>query len=131
MVLGGLGGILDLADLRALGLVGDVLDLLLADIASGLVGAHRGADQRERALDAGGQQHRRQEPRIHQRPRPLTDPEHRVVSGIGAQPTPGLGDCCLLYTSDAADERSSVDLGGRRIIKKKKKIDTTKGDKRR
>ena len=30
-------------------------------------------------------------------------------------------DACLLYTSDAADERSSVDLGGRRIIKKKKK----------
>ena len=30
---------------------------------------------------------------------------------------------CLLYTSDAADERSSVDLGGRRIIKKKKKQD--------
>ena len=29
---------------------------------------------------------------------------------------------CLLYTSDAADERSSVDLGGRRIIKKKKKM---------
>ena len=29
---------------------------------------------------------------------------------------------CLLYTSDAADERSSVDLGGRRIIKKKKII---------
>src|SRR5678815_3509177 len=31
-----------------------------------------------------------------------------------------LGKMCLLYTSDAADERSSVDLGGRRIIKKKK-----------
>ena len=30
---------------------------------------------------------------------------------------------CLLYTSDAADERSSVDLGGRRIIKKKKNIE--------
>ena len=28
---------------------------------------------------------------------------------------------CLLYTSDAADERSSVDLGGRRIIKKNNK----------
>ena len=28
-------------------------------------------------------------------------------------------DACLLYTSDAAAERSSVDLGGRRIIKKK------------
>ena len=29
---------------------------------------------------------------------------------------------CLLYTSDAADERSSVDLGGRRIIKKKTSV---------
>ena len=27
---------------------------------------------------------------------------------------------CLLYTSDAADERSRVALGGRRILKKKK-----------
>ena len=26
---------------------------------------------------------------------------------------------CLLYTSDAADENGRVDLGGRRIIKKK------------
>ena len=34
-----------------------------------------------------------------------------------------LGYTCLLYTSDAADERSSVDLGGRRIIKKKKNND--------
>ena len=33
-------------------------------------------------------------------------------------------NACLLYTSDAADERSSVDLGGRRIIKKKKKTTT-------
>ena len=32
----------------------------------------------------------------------------------------GINMRCLLYTSDAADERSSVDLGGRRIIKKKK-----------
>ena len=30
-----------------------------------------------------------------------------------------LRECRLLYTSDAADERSSVDLGGRRIIKTK------------
>eukprot|EP00656_Telonema_subtile_P045191 TRINITY_DN5144_c0_g1_i1.p2 TRINITY_DN5144_c0_g1~~TRINITY_DN5144_c0_g1_i1.p2 ORF type:complete len:100 (-),score=22.42 TRINITY_DN5144_c0_g1_i1:18-317(-) len=30
---------------------------------------------------------------------------------------------CLLYTSDAADEEDSVDLGGRRIIKKKKKLE--------
>ena len=33
---------------------------------------------------------------------------------------------CLLYTSDAADERSSVDLGGRRIIKKKKQDNNKK-----
>ena len=36
------------------------------------------------------------------------------------------GVACLLYTSDAADERSSVDLGGRRIIKKKKE-DSARG----
>ena len=35
---------------------------------------------------------------------------------------------CLLYTSDAADERSSVDLGGRRIIKKKNKIEKKNKD---
>ena len=28
---------------------------------------------------------------------------------------------CLLYTSDAADEEDSVDLGGPRLIKKKRK----------
>ena len=41
-------------------------------------------------------------------------------------------NACLLYTSDAADERSSVDLGGRRIIKKKIKVqlDSTNKDDR-
>ena len=34
---------------------------------------------------------------------------------------------CLLYTSDAADERSSVDLGGRRILKKKQRKKHTVG----
>ena len=38
---------------------------------------------------------------------------------------------CLLYTSDAADERSSVDLGGRRIIKQKKKIEKRKKQKKK
>ncbi|WP_460413954.1 MutS N-terminal domain-containing protein, partial [Staphylococcus aureus] len=37
--------------------------------------------------------------------------------------TPGTvmeqGGVCLLYTSDAADDTPCVDLGGRRIIKKK------------
>ena len=48
-------------------------------------------------------------------------PQDKVRRGnlrwIEAQKVP----TCLLYTSDAADERSSVDLGGRRIIKKQQK----------
>ena len=57
-------------------------------------------------------------------------PPHRHHEGrqapAGGNPARGLRAAreplrrCLLYTSDAADERSSVDLGGRRIIKKKK-----------
>src|SRR5678815_1268948 len=39
--------------------------------------------------------------------------------GYRPQPKRRIYIPCLLYTSDAADERSSVDLGGRRIIKKK------------
>ena len=34
------------------------------------------------------------------------------------------GYTCLLYTSDAADDLLCVDLGGRRIIKKKKNANT-------
>ena len=45
----------------------------------------------------------------------LVRDERNVFAG---EPQHGVGGC-LLYTSDAADERSSVDLGGRRIIKKK------------
>src|SRR5678815_4547954 len=47
--------------------------------------------------------------------------QHRAFSVAGPMVWNGLPLTCLLYTSDAADERSSVDLGGRRIIKKKKK----------
>ena len=36
-------------------------------------------------------------------------------------PTVNIYDC-LLYTSDAADDLLCVDLGGRRVIKKKKHI---------
>src|SRR5678815_149707 len=46
------------------------------------------------------------------------DPEKR--SGFAHLFEHMMFKSCLLYTSDAADERSSVDLGGRRIIKKKK-----------
>ena len=43
---------------------------------------------------------------------------HNLYTGAT---TSSLQRPCLLYTSDAADERSSVDLGGRRILKKKTK----------
>ena len=33
-------------------------------------------------------------------------------------------EACLLYTSDAADDLLCVDLGGRRIIKKKNTLNT-------
>src|SRR5664280_3004763 len=42
-----------------------------------------------------------------------------VAGPLGADFFIGLPASCLLYTSDAADEEDSVDLGGRRIIKKK------------
>ena len=42
----------------------------------------------------------------------------------------GVFNACLLYTSAAADGRSSVDLGGRRIIKKKEKKNTKKKSKK-
>ena len=45
-----------------------------------------------------------------------------IRSERGRQEHAQLTYICLLYTSDAADERSSVDLGGRRIIKKKRLI---------
>ena len=59
------------------------------------------------------------------------DHQHLLAHPHGYALGPAAGDVgqregvdeltCLLYTSDAADERSSVDLGGRRIIKQKKK----------
>src|SRR5674536_135255 len=55
---------------------------------------------------------------------PFTGPftgSARVATGAGRCRYAGamLLYPCLLYTSDAADEEDSVDLGGRRIIKKK------------
>ena len=40
---------------------------------------------------------------------------------VAAELAPLVTEVCLLYTSDAADDLPCVDLGGRRIIKKKKK----------
>ena len=47
-----------------------------------------------------------------------------LVGENGSGKSTFLEGICLLYTSDAADERSSVDLGGRRIIKKKKTVES-------
>ena len=51
-------------------------------------------------------------------------PETQVLDISRTQNTPDIIakvlNTCLLYTSDAADDLLCVDLGGRRIIKKKK-----------
>ena len=47
------------------------------------------------------------------------------LAGVGhAAQRKGNGSGCLLYTSDAADDLLCVDLGGRRIIKKKKNLNS-------
>src|SRR5665811_2586920 len=51
----------------------------------------------------------------------LSDPEKRSMYDRYGSDWERYKDC-LLYTSDAADDLTRVDLGGRRIIKKKKKI---------
>ena len=51
-----------------------------------------------------------------------------TVIVLGDARTNGRPPACLLYTSDAADDLLCVDLGGRRIIKKKTQIQTTVGD---
>ena len=60
-----------------------------------------------------------------------TPPANKLDSLLGTVPL-AIGDLiltevlqgCLLYTSDAADDLLCVDLGGRRIIKKKNKQST-------
>ena len=60
--------------------------------------------------------------RSHRHPAHGNGPEGTARHVGEDQGTPlTVSGACLLYTSDAADERSSVDLGGRRIIKKKKR----------
>mgnify|MGYP007112063226 CR=1 FL=1 len=68
---------------------------------------------KRQAQDAGGQQFR--------------GVREGAEAGIGGD-TPNFldarGENCLLYTSDAADDLLCVDLGGRRIIKKKNQTHT-------
>eukprot|EP00658_Telonema_sp_P-2_P065514 TRINITY_DN54736_c0_g1_i1.p1 TRINITY_DN54736_c0_g1~~TRINITY_DN54736_c0_g1_i1.p1 ORF type:complete len:153 (-),score=45.22 TRINITY_DN54736_c0_g1_i1:20-478(-) len=90
------------------------------------------------ATEGGGHTREHGDPRQWCRPSCLERWEHgepAVDLGSDVGHTPGVlrawrCECfqtirshltCLLYTSDAADEEDSVDLGGRRIIKKKKK----------
>ena len=49
----------------------------------------------------------------------LNDPDWVIVDCRFDLMKPDWGYACLLYTSDAADDLLCVDLGGRRIIKKK------------
>ena len=65
--------------------------------------------------------HARQQPHRHAQAAEIVQ-VHRALEIVEAvvAALDGAADACLLYTSDAADERSSVDLGGCRTIKKKK-----------
>ena len=56
-----------------------------------------------------------------------SDKAPALILDFGLWILDGQVRACLLYTSDAADERSSVDLGGRRIIKKKNSCDIVGG----
>src|SRR5690625_1521030 len=78
VVLGGLRSVFDLPDAGALGRVADVLGLLAANVACSLIGAQRGADQRERPMDAATEQHWREEPRMHHRAWPLRNPDDEI-----------------------------------------------------
>eukprot|EP00656_Telonema_subtile_P009737 TRINITY_DN145_c0_g1_i2.p1 TRINITY_DN145_c0_g1~~TRINITY_DN145_c0_g1_i2.p1 ORF type:complete len:104 (-),score=15.92 TRINITY_DN145_c0_g1_i2:37-348(-) len=54
-------------------------------------------------------------------PAPVAENKTEVALEADLEVVKAQSPACLLYTSDAADEEDSVDLGGRRIIKKKKK----------
>ena len=67
-----------------------------------------------------GDVYKRQDPDLAAR-EPTAPPAPREVRApsIRRGAARRASDSCLLYTSDAADERSRVDLGGRRILQKK------------
>ena len=49
----------------------------------------------------------------------VNDDVYIIDTGDGITAQLAKSNICLLYTSDAADDLLCVDLGGRRIIKKK------------
>ena len=55
------------------------------------------------------------------RRRPVLPHHHFSCGRASGTDRRDVAAACLLYTSDAADDLLCVDLGGRRIIKKKKK----------
>eukprot|EP00825_Cyclidium_porcatum_P040843 TRINITY_DN5253_c0_g1_i1.p1 TRINITY_DN5253_c0_g1~~TRINITY_DN5253_c0_g1_i1.p1 ORF type:complete len:191 (+),score=21.99 TRINITY_DN5253_c0_g1_i1:45-617(+) len=58
-------------------------------------------------------------------PQEIADCAHEQVQPFSTGVNVFRPCTCLLYTSDAADDMQCVDLGGRRIIKKKKKTSST------
>src|SRR5664280_253789 len=92
-------------------------------LPSGIVASKRQSpdQQPEQASNEGDECECRDNPQIDQCNSclPYNMSDHKPSGGETGDARFELGHSCLLYTSDAADEEDSVDLGGRRIIKKK------------
>lgn len=118
VVFGGLGSIFDLPDFGALGFARDVLDFLLAEVASGLCDAHGGADQGERSLDFAGGQNRCEEPWDNQGAGPFAAPQHPIMGEVGANTTPGFVDRNRAGVGEASADLALALQGGgvRRVV---------------
>ena len=92
---------------------------LIEGLGYGEIGICCGQRRKKARNQVGRQEGRIAGRRRHQRMR--RGGERRMQAGERAGKTRDLVGNCLLYTSDAADERSRGDLGGRRNIKQKKK----------
>src|SRR5680860_32313 len=101
------------------GAVGPILDQIPT-----LVERHRGQALRDPLLPVVGNGevllNGRRNLSIEDRPFLTRELAHRQLTCQSGLDPAALRASCLLYTSDAADDLLCVDLGGRRLIKKKK-----------
>ena len=92
----------------------------MADLVDRYAGAVRSAIATRRSAETEAGRADRERERAAEAAEVLGAAERDLASAAEEHSTLASRAACLLYTSDAAAERSSVDLGGRRSIKKKK-----------